>query len=294
MTGRDGPFSVEKDVPRALEAFRIGCKGGLPDACHEAARLVFRDATIKLAAAAPPAPEQAGSAARVGRPAAAVAPATPAVSAATPESAGAGAASGAAASAAAAAGGDAAAPAPAPLPAPISDRSFTEDLNEAIEMLHRGCTRDTTSANGRCCGMLAASWYSTKIPVALVWESLGMPAPAGASPHPAVALGVPPEQIAAAAKGLPQLGTPIELLETACTREHAESCLSLGTAYRLGDPRLGITANIELAEKFDKQGFLWQGMTERVANRSVAKKAAALTEMMQKAAARSGAERTLA
>lgn len=281
MTGRDGPFSVGKDVPRALDAFRIGCSGGLADSCYEASRLVFRDATIKLSAA----DLKAASAGSSGGAGSAEAVAAGSGSASTPASAAAPVSAGADATTTAAAAGDAA---PAPAPAartPLSGRDLAEDVHEAIAMLHRGCTADTTSANGRCCGVLAGAWFSGKLPVAQVWEALGMPRPAGSPPHPASVLPVSPEQIAAAVKGLPQLGTPVELLETACTREHAESCLTLGSLYRLSEPRLGVVADEKLAEKFDKQGYLWQGQTERVANRSVAKKAAALAEELKKAAA---------
>lgn len=241
-------MGVAKDVPRALEAFRVGCKGGLPDACFEGSRLVWRDAALKLAAAtkaSPPADSAVGGAG--------------------------GAATGSSAAATA--------PAAAPPPSFFSDRDFTEDLREGLEMLERGCSVDSTIANARCCGALGGSWFSNRLPVAQVWDKVGKSkvsaAAAASSSMPQHPIALTPEQLAAAAKGLPALDSPLVLLETACSREHADSCLLLGQLYRYGHRRLGVDPDCDLANNFDRQGYLWKGMTERAADRAVAKRAAA-------------------
>ena len=88
--------------------------------------------------------------------------------------------------------------------------------------------------------------------------------------------GWPPAAIAAAAAQLPrELPEPLALLQRACEREHAESCLLLGRLYRRGSAELGLPADVARGEAAERRGLMWQGATERQVERVMSARRAA-------------------
>jgi TPR repeat protein len=118
-------------------------------------------------------------------------------------------------------------------------------------MLRRGCTGGEGTAHAACCGTLAAVHLSTRA--------------AGAATLP------------------PADGEALlSWLHSACTRgEHVPSCARLASLHRRGgalSPAGSSAGGLRLppdsakADSYEKQGLMWQGLTEARAEREMAKR----------------------
>jgi TPR repeat protein len=243
-----GKGAVPKDVPMAVKAWETGCREGNADSCVESARVLMKDALVKFDAADPSAgAKKAGS---VGT--------EPQSSSTTPP------------------------------PTPLLGQEFDahRSLKTGLELLAIGCDADSTVSNARCCGMLGASFFSAKLPVAEIWTRK---VTAGSAPlsreGAAAAAGSPGEagsgssRLSAAdaekiAKELPALPHPVELLQRSCDREHASGCMDLARLYRHGHKGVGIEKDDETADNYERKALMWTGKTERQANREIARRKA--------------------
>ena len=152
------------------------------------------------------------------------------------------------AAAAAAAGASAAAAVPlVPLGPP--QRAL---LEEATELLARGCGGGVAASHGNCCQLLAQLRFD---------ERLGL-SPAAA--RRAGGGGV--EEGGVDARSLSGLA----LLERACTGENTRACTSLAKLYRFGNERLGVTPDPERAAAFARRRLVLEGMSEEQAQRKIA------------------------
>lgn len=248
MSNREG---IERDPVLAARAYTLGCQGGNAESCVEAARFLLREAADQMAAAAPvPTVGEGGLAA---------------IASGAPSSSG-----GAAATAA-----PPLSPQQQPLPPPPPPAAVSSALREGLALLAQGCEADRTVSHGRCCGMLAAAYFSTRLPVARMWRITAAGEPAERAPPPTLT-GVAPNAASAAAAGSAAtpllLPHPLELLQRACDTEHADSCMLLGKLHRLGHPELGIARDSAAGAAFERRGLLWNGASERQADRWLARR----------------------
>ena len=110
---------------------------------------------------------------------------------------------------------------------------------QAAALFSRGCDGGTSTTHASCCGLLAA--------LALVEKT---------------AAALEPEHRDAR--------TVVARLERACGGEHANSCMRLARAYRVG--ALGLAVDDARADAFDERGLLWSGLSEAQARAAVRRK----------------------
>jgi hypothetical protein len=175
--------------------------------------------------------------------------------------------------------------------------SPAQSLRLGLELLHLGCEADVTVSNGRCCGQLGYSYFSTLAPISQVWDAPRHAPRAGATaddttrvPSAAAAGAVPlrcrelnPAETAEAARGLPAFPGPVALLERACDMENPAFCSHLARLYRNGHAGLGVAPDRERAHALDRKALMWEGYSEKVADMKLARRAQPLRQQAQAA-----------
>jgi TPR repeat protein len=187
----------------------------------------------------------------------------------------------------------AAAPAPpSPPPPPPLQPEARAAADDAARHLARGCFGGSSASHGNCCYLLGTMHMDARLglgPAVTAAEAAGAlaarrapppaagaaavsaPGTAGPAAGAAARASVPWDPSSASDDEEPIVGTSaVDLLSRACLYgEHSKACFSLHKLYRMGSPRLGVTADTASADRFAMRGLMLGGLSERQAEKQV-------------------------